>query len=249
MTPKARRHDAVAVRTALVAQWALLSGALTGADPAQQTRLPGWRVAELAAHLTTGVLRVTKVLAAPAPPGGEVDLVGWAAAVPSLASVADAAAREAVGQGLDFDAAVAATAGPLADTPANRVVPVPVGAMTWSDFLVTRCVEAVVHGLDLPEPVSPDRDALRIVVRVLADVLAATAPGRSVEVRVPPYAAVQCVAGPRHTRGTPPGVVEADPVTFVELAAGRLPWGEAVADGRVRASGERTDLSTYLPLL
>jgi hypothetical protein len=60
---------------------------------------------------------------------------------------------------------------------------------------------------------------------------------------------VQIVEGPRHTRGTPPNVVEAEPVAFVLLCAGRLPWAEAVADGRVAASGERADLSSYLPLL
>ena len=78
--------------------------------------------------------------------------------------------------------------------------------------------------------------------------LAQRAPGRSVEVRVPPYAAVQCIEGVRHTRGTPPAVVETDPATWLDLAQGRLAWGEAVASGRVRASGERTDLSAHLPL-
>jgi hypothetical protein len=69
-----------------------------------------------------------------------------------------------------------------------------------------------------------------------------------VELRVPPYVAVQAVAGPRHTRGTPPNVVETDPVTWLRLATGRLPWDEAVHTGRVAASGERADLSGYLPL-
>ena len=74
----------------------------------------------------------------------------------------------------------------------------------------------------------------------LLDLLAADAPGRAVEVRVPPYAAVQCVEGPRHTRGTPPNVVEMDPVTWVLLATGRLSWADA-ASGRTgqrqRAAG------------
>jgi Bacterial SCP ortholog len=65
---------------------------------------------------------------------------------------------------------------------------------------------------------------------------------------VPPYAVVQCIPGPRHTRGTPPNVVEADPLTWVALATGRLGWAEAAHDGRVRASGERADLSALLPL-
>jgi hypothetical protein len=79
-------------------------------------------------------------------------------------------------------------------------------------------------------------------------VLAERAPGKSVEVRVPPYAAVQCIAGVRHTRGTPPAVIETDPATWLALARGELDWQSAVAGGQVRASGERTDLSAYFPL-
>lgn len=89
---------------------------------------------------------------------------------------------------------------------------------------------------------------LRDAVRALLAILRARAPGRSVEMRVPPYGAIQCVAGPRHTRGTPPNVVETDPVTFVLLATGGLTWAQAVAAGRVTASGVRADLSPYLPI-
>ena len=74
------------------------------------------------------------------------------------------------------------------------------------------------------------------------------APGRSVEIRVPPAGAVQAVGGPRHTRGTPPNVVETDAETWLGLVTGRLAWDDAVSDGRVRASGERSDVSAYLPL-
>jgi hypothetical protein len=94
----------------------------------------------------------------------------------------------------------------------------------------------------------PDRPVLRDAVRVLLAELARRAPGRSVEVRIPPFGAIQCVAGPRHTRGTPPNVVEAGPATFLLVATGRLSWADAVADGRIRASGIRTDLSDYMPL-
>lgn len=80
-------------------------------------------------------------------------------------------------------------------------------------------------------------------------VLAQRAPGNSVEVRVPPFAAVQAIAGMRHTRGTPPGVVETDAETWLALATGELTWHEASAAGRVTASGERTDLSAHLPLV
>jgi hypothetical protein len=120
------------------------------------------------------------------------------------------------------------------------------------DYLITRTTEGVVHGLDLPSPVEPDPAALRVTVRLLTGILGHRAAGRSVEVRVPPYAAVQLdlpdAPGPRHTRGTPPNVVEADPVVFVEVATGRLPWADAVRDGRIRASGSRADLTALLPL-
>jgi Bacterial SCP ortholog len=93
------------------------------------------------------------------------------------------------------------------------------------------------------------RPAARAAVRLLTARIAELAPGRTVELRVPPYAAVQCVSGPRHTRGTPPNVVETDPETFLDLAAGRLTWAEAVDAGVIKASGSRADLSALLPLL
>jgi hypothetical protein len=96
---------------------------------------------------------------------------------------------------------------------------------------------------------SVEPDDLRDAVRYLLEELAARAPGRSVEVRVAPYGAVQCVEGPRHTRGTPPNVVELDPMTWVALAVGRTDWSTAVAEGLVQASGERADLSLFLPLV
>ncbi len=102
--------------------------------------------------------------------------------------------------------------------------------------------------LGLQRGVAAAPPALRLAVRTLADQLAAAQPGRSVEVRIPPFAAVQCVAGPRHTRGTPPNVVETDPATFIGLACGFIDWDTAVADGRVRASGERADLRPFLPV-
>ncbi len=106
-----------------------------------------------------------------------------------------------------------------------------------------------LHDAQPGDPPAYDRDALGLATRALAAELAANAPGRSVEVRVPPYAAVQCIAGPRHTRGTPPNVVETDPLTWLDLALGRLTWAAAVGAGKVRASGERSDLSAHLPLV
>ena len=109
------------------------------------------------------------------------------------------------------------------------------------------CALAVVSALRAGVQVHPE--ALRAAVRYLLDQLAVRAPGRAVEVRVPPYGAVQCIGGPRHTRGTPSNVVETDPVTWVRLAAGLVPWAEAVQAGLVRASGVRADLAAFLPLL
>jgi hypothetical protein len=96
---------------------------------------------------------------------------------------------------------------------------------------------------------SPARPALAKAVRLSLRTLAQVAPGRSVEVRVPPFAAVQCIEGPRHTRGTPGAVVELPAEIWIDLALGRTSWPEARATGKVRASGERTDLSPLLPLL
>jgi hypothetical protein len=89
----------------------------------------------------------------------------------------------------------------------------------------------------------------RLLTKHFLALLAQRAPGRSVEVRVPPYAAVQAIPGVRHTRGTPPAVVETDPETWVALATGELAWEDAVVSGRVAASGERAELAPYLPLV
>ena len=95
----------------------------------------------------------------------------------------------------------------------------------------------------------PDRADLRLLTKHFLAVLEQRAPGHSVEVRVPPYAAVQVVPGVRHTRGTPPAVVETDAATWLALATGELDWHDAVSSGRVVASGERADLAPWLPLL
>lgn len=253
-----------AVRGAALEQFAVLSSAvyaLPDDDFDRPTRLPGWRVAELVAHVANNVAVVARYLAQPAPDRADIDLYGYLGGAASVATgVAQRAVegaagrspaqlREALRRGL------ADTEQALADQPADRLVATRLAALPLADFLASRCVEGVVHGLDLAaalgrppaELVTPG--GTRVVVRALAELLVLRAPGRSVEVRVPPYAAVQCIEGPRHTRGTPPGVVEADPLAFVELATGRLAWAAAIDDGRVRASGERTDLSGYLPLM
>jgi Bacterial SCP ortholog len=98
------------------------------------------------------------------------------------------------------------------------------------------------------DPQGVARPVLATAVRFTLEELAARSPGPTTEVRVPPFGATQCLPGPRHTRGTPPNVVETDPQTWLALALGRSGWAEAVAGGRVRASGQRADLSAVLPL-
>ena len=102
-------------------------------------------------------------------------------------------------------------------------------------------VESVLTGAD-------DRDTTALAVRYLLEVLASDFEGHTVEVRVPPWGAVQAIEGPRHTRGTPPNVIETDAETWIALATGSLPWSAAVAAARASASGQRADLSEVLPL-
>ena len=92
-----------------------------------------------------------------------------------------------------------------------------------------------------------DQQILEQVKSTLA-LLTAKAPGRAIEVRIPPYAAVQCGAGPTHTRGTPPNTIEMDADTWLALASGKLSWSDAINRGAIAASGVRADLSEYLPL-
>ena len=94
----------------------------------------------------------------------------------------------------------------------------------------------------------PARTTLATAVRYLLQLLDEKAPGNSVEVRVPPFGAVQVIQGPRHTRGTPPNVVEMDAATWIAVATGAERWADAAASGRVQASGTRADLAEVLPL-
>lgn len=107
---------------------------------------------------------------------------------------------------------------------------------------LARAVSALDAGSDA------DRADLKVATRYLLEELAERAEGNSVEIRVPPYGVTQAVAGPRHTRGTPPNVVECDAVTWLLLATGRLDWAQAVATARLSASGDRSDISAHLPL-
>ncbi|EME98949.1 maleylpyruvate isomerase family mycothiol-dependent enzyme [Streptomyces mobaraensis NBRC 13819 = DSM 40847] len=268
--PKPRTYDPAKVRAALDGQLTALRRAVTAlcegpgaaASLAAPTRLGDWTVRDLIAHLAIALESLPVRLAEPAPGPAEtrVDLRGYLAAARSGAdsvAVAATTASRALG---DEPAAVAARLDEAADRlstavadadPAAPLATV-LGPMTVADYTLTRLLEAVVHADDLAAAtglaVAHDRQALATVTRLLADALAAAAPGGSVEVRIPPFAVVQCVEGPRHTRGTPPNVVETDPLTWIRLASGRADWAAAVEDALVSASGERADLSGQLPL-
>jgi uncharacterized protein (TIGR03083 family) len=251
-------------RAAYVAQQHNVVGwltALTADSWTQPSRLDGWSVLELGLHVTdmTGV--VVRALAHGALSEPPLTVAGyisaWAAAGEEIAQrERDKAA------GLDRDGVLTNAAQAKTDLlaaldaePDNPVIKGRRGPLRLADLMVTRVNELVVHSIDLsaslPDlaPIEMDHGALGISCRMLTGILAERVPGHSVELRIPPYSAVQCVGGPRHSRGTPPNVVEVDPMAWVELATGRLSWVDAVGDGRVRASGDRADLSSYLPVL
>jgi hypothetical protein len=85
-------------------------------------------------------------------------------------------------------------------------------------------------------------------VKLTLSLLVERYPGKAIEVRIPPYAAVQCGEGPKHTRGTPPNVIEMDAQTWLQLVDGQRTWADAYSEGLITASGVRADLSHLLPL-
>ncbi|MFF4169731.1 sterol carrier family protein [Streptomyces sp. NPDC001744] len=255
---RTRSHDPVKTRAAVLAQFGHVRDAVEAFTTAQldgPTRLGEWTVRDLAAHVAWMVDSVPRLLADPAPAARELALLDWPSRTAEAAGRIDAHTRGLDAADLpalyarvrdDYEAAVAGAGG-------ERLLPLSLGAMTLGDFLVTRAVELVVHTDDLNDATGAaipyDRQALAACTRLLADVLAARVPGGAVEVRVPPYAVVQCVEGPRHTRGTPPNVVETDPLTWIRLATGRTGWAAERDAARVSASGERADLAGLLPLM
>ncbi|MFI5964811.1 sterol carrier family protein [Streptomyces asoensis] len=258
---RARVYDPVKTRAAVVAQFENVRRAVATLTPGQlalPTRLAGWTVRDLAAHLTMAVATVSRNLDRDEPSKAELTLLQWPSATAGRAADIADGTRDLAAANPDLDALFARTgerlAEALAAAPAGRLVAARTGAMTLADYLVTRTVELVVHtddlnaavpGLDVP----CDRGALAAATRLLADTLADRAPGGATEVRIPPYAVVQCVEGPRHTRGTPPNVVETDPLTWIRLATGRVTWHDALGQAKVTASGERADLGALLPLM
>lgn len=258
--PRAYHPDRV--RDALLAQVEfvrLAAHELTGEHLARPAGPHGWDVRRLLAHLAGQIDALPRLLAEPAPLAtkAETDLTVWALST-SRGTDLEAETLREVAAGDEVAAVDTAAEGmePVLETGVREDVLLPhrLGAMRALDFTVTRIVELIVYSDDLARAthrlVRLDRQALAITVRVLADALAVKAPGGSMELRVPPFVAVQCLPGPRHTRGTPANVVETDPVTWVRLAAGRTTWEAVVATGRLRASGERTRaLAKELPVL
>lgn len=108
--------------------------------------------------------------------------------------------------------------------------------------------EDVRRALDVARQPDPDPAALGSAVRITAQAIAERHPGKTVEIRIPPYIAVQAFGGLRHTRGTPPNVIETDAGTWLALISGRRGWADAVGDGSLRASGTRANISAVLPL-
>ncbi|MGX4690861.1 sterol carrier family protein [Streptomyces sp. JNUCC 63] len=258
---RTRSYDPDKTRAAVLAQFGHVRDAVRTLAPEQlasPTRLGDWRVRELVAHVGMTLAAVGRLLERPEParPGGA--LLDWPSAIGADAPAIAAYARDVAERNTDLaaylDDVERRFTAALAEHPGTRLLDTSAGVLPLTDYVVTRTVELVVHTDDLNAAVPGlevpyDRQALATATRLLADVLAARAPGGSTEVRIPPYAVVQCVEGPRHTRGTPPNVVETDPLTWLRLATGRLAWTDALEAAKVGASGERADLSGLLPLM
>jgi uncharacterized protein (TIGR03083 family) len=249
--------DVRKVVDAYLDQWALTREWCDSIDDwSAPSAIEGWSLRELVGHLglVADSIRAASEVTSTEPP---MRLGDYLATYRDGAAAIDSKTREwASVEGFLYsvDASAEQAERALARVTGNPVVQARRGPIRWVDFLRTRCIELTVHTDDLARSVESgappmSRPCLQVSTRALTDVLGWRAPGRSVEVRVPPFAAVQCIAGVGHKRGTPPAVVETDPVTFCRLAAGRITWDAAVASGALHQSGLRTDLSPHLPLL
>ncbi|MFF3911343.1 sterol carrier family protein [Streptomyces sp. NPDC001848] len=258
---RTRTYDPAKTRAAVLAQFENVRegvATLTAEQLALPTRLGDWTVRELVVHIGMALSAFGRFLTRPEPATQDSTVLDWPFATSANSGAIADATRTLAARNPDLDTYLADIEKEVSELltahPGTRLLDTTAGAMPLADYLVTRTVELVVHtddlnaavpGLDIPH----DRQALAAATRLLADALAVKAPGASTEVRVPPYAVVQCIEGPRHTRGTPPNVVETDPLTWVRLATGRTSWDRALADAKVGASGERADLSGLLPLM
>jgi uncharacterized protein (TIGR03083 family) len=257
VAPKSAGQD-----TAFLEQSAALTGWLAGVpddDFGRPSVLDGWDVRTLVGHVLLVHVALLRSLDRPStdrpnPPHEFVKRYRRDVAMIAQSTremTADRSAEQLRGKLVEATTLIEAAF----RVPRPRVIDTPRGVTTVADFLTTRLIELVVHSDDLSrslperEPVPLQRAALASATRALAEILAGQAPGRTVELRVPPFVAVQAIDGPRHTRGTPPNVVEIDPVTWVRVATGRIEFGDAVARGNATASGSRADLTRYLPVL
>ena len=252
--------DALLEQSLMVSSWL---GELPQEDFSQPSVLPGWDVRTLTAHLVMAHQTLIAALRTPTsepPVPIERYVQRYRPGAESIAHRTRGTAGDLPGPELVelLGAVLETLAERLADPAPPAVILGPRGPIRRDDILATRIIEVVVHSDDLSrslperEPIALLRGPLGRCSRTLAAILAGQHPGRSVEVRIPPYAAVQCGLGdpgPTHTRGTPPNVVETDAVTFLRLATGRTTWDATMATGRVHASGLRADLTPALPLL
>ncbi len=235
-----RSYDPARTRAAVLAQFGNVRSAVRALTPeqfARPTRIGDWTVRELVAHIGTALQAVDRLLDEPEPARQDGHLLDWPSAIAADAGTIASTAHRLAAAHPDPDAYLADVerrfTARLDAHPGTRLLPTSAGALPLADYVVTRTVELVVHtddlnaavpGLDVPY----DRQALAACVRLLADTLAAKAPGGSTEVRVPPFAVVQCVEGP----GTPgaPRRTSSRPTRSPGSgwpaggSAGRTPW-------------------------
>jgi len=243
-TSLADARAAFAAQSVVITDWA---GRLTEDGLAGPSAAAGWTLRDVLAHLARSAQRLAELAHQPVP-GAALTLGAYVAGYAEAAQDIAQRARDEAGDPRGWLVRATEEAlGATATADGAAVVRAPRGPLRLADFVLTRVIELVAHGHDLG--VEPDREALHLAARALAGALAERLPGRAVELRVPPAAAVQLLEGTTHRRGTPPAVVETDPRSWVLLATGRLAWADALAAGTVVASGGRSDLSPYLPVL
>ena len=253
MVRQTRRLDLGILKNALTAQWWALSEHVSELDADarnEPSRRPGWTTDQVVQHVSEVVSVAAYGIARAARGRPTLGIAGWLMPSRWTQRRSNAAPELAMRPGHASLADIVDEATKLLEAcedPAHGV-PLAQGVMRLDDFLVVQVIATVVLADDLSAEFPHDPDAIALSTRAFVGVLATAAPGESVEVRIPPFAVVQCIAGPRHTRGTPPNVIETDPLTWIRLASGRLTWAQALADGTVSASGERADLSQVLPL-
>jgi hypothetical protein len=189
------------IRTALVRQWQRIGASVPGRDLDRWSRIPGWRNREVLAHLYVQPLLLGRFLqtAATATAGPPLDLTTNLSGTAGYATLIDASAREGAAMGkVDVTSSVDRILPALMAAPLEATIVTVQGPIRLADYLVTRCVEAVVHGGDLVDPVAPDPDAQAVTADALIAVLAAIAPDRVAAARrLPPATWIDAATGRR----------------------------------------------------